>query len=118
MLVCTVHVCALVMRWADLFVENSNASSVVASLTPVATPVKPEPTPVAVTPVTPATIVPPPALPMPPVTPPEHPFVAKWNDQLRQMAEMGFFDVRANIAALEKHSGNVSRAVEHLLTSA
>jgi next to BRCA1 gene 1 protein len=94
--------------WADLFVDNSNAASIVTTPAPVAVSAQS----------TPATIVPPPTLPSPPETVPSEVVpagVAKWNDQLVQMAEMGFFDISSNIAALEAHSGNVGRAVNALL---
>jgi ubiquilin len=41
----------------------------------------------------------------------------RFQDQLRQLNEMGFYDVDANIRALLATGGNVHVAVEHLLRS-
>jgi ubiquilin len=52
-------------------------------------------------------------VPPPGSTPPEELYAA----QLRQMAEMGFVDVTANVTALRATGGNVHAAVERLLGS-
>ena len=124
--------------WADIFVENSNVASVIGSLVPppaVKPVVEPVPSmpavesapskPVVVMPATPLFPVLPtpsapvevapvalPVLPSPPVVPD---VPAKWETQLLQMAEMGFYNIEANVRALEAFGGNVTRAVDSLL---
>jgi len=108
--------------WADLFVENSNAAAVFPSGKTPLTPV-PAPAPAAPAVSLPAVPVsvptpPPTAPPAPePVAPAPAPAEPKWHAALLQMADMGFFDVDVNTAALEAHDGNVSRAVEAVLAS-
>ncbi len=128
--------------WADVFVENSNVASVLPSLVPPPAvkpavvepaPVKPVvdtsvpvvvPAPVVITPAFP--MLPTPSAPVMPIEPapvtlPDVPMLpapevpAKWESQLLQMAEMGFYDIDANVRALESFGGNVTRAVDSLL---
>lgn len=123
--------------WADIFVENSNVASVIGSLVPppaVKPAVEPAPSkpvvesapskpvvvsappsfPLLPTPSAPVDVAPAvlPVLPSPPVVPD---VPAKWETQLLQMAEMGFYNIEANVRALEAFGGNVTRAVDSLL---
>lgn len=99
--------------WADLFVENTNVPAVLRTL---ASPVIPAPAPAPLPPVPtapPAVVSPaPPALP---AVPPTH---GKWHAQLMSLADMGFTDVDAAVAALESTQGNLARAIELLVSSA
>jgi len=106
--------------WADLFVDNSNAAAVVAAMrSPVAAAPVPAvvPSPPVSSPSIPVLPAAPSALPVAPSAPPaavQAPAV--WQAQLVQLAEMGFFDMDANVRALEAHHGNVGNAVNALLS--
>jgi ubiquilin len=53
----------------------------------------------------------------PPAPPDNRPPEVRYEEQLRQLNDMGFYDFDRNVAALRRSGGSVQGAIEHLLNS-
>jgi ubiquilin len=57
-------------------------------------------------------------LPQPPQSPPDNrPPEERYEDQLRQLNDMGFYEFERNVQALRRSGGSVQGAVEYLLNN-